>query len=528
MESEAILQNLKTVLNDSLNKSNRNTRRALANILKEKIFTPVYDISLREMKSLAQERLKKVMSTKVVSVKDFLTDPENIFTTHEILGYSDSSLATKFTVQFNLFGGTIVGLGTKEHEKLYDYIDSLKVMGCFCLTELGYGNNAVEMETRAVWDENEKVFVINTPTVLSQKYWITNGAYYANWAVVFAQTDVNGKAEGINAFLVKLRDDKMSLCEGVTIDDMGCKQGMNGVDNARIILKNVKIPRENLLNKLADISPEGIFKSQISNRRQRFLAASNRLLSGRLCIASMSIAGTKLALLITSKYGTVRLSNGKSGKSDAPISSLGLFSTSLVPLIARTIVLNIGLLHIRKIYSDYLLNMDKYSNIQFNNVVRLVCAIKPLVAWHANKTGNLCRERCGGMGYLSINRIEEQIPFAHASITAEGDSAVLIHKVSKEYVDDFSKNLIPISQPSLSEKQLSEVSDLLNIEVLQSLIKHREISLLKILSDKTMRNNKGIFDLWMMNESDLIQDLGKTFGERICLEESVKKLGGSK
>lgn len=91
----------------------------------------------------------------------------------------DGSLATKFTVQMNLFGGSIVGLGTKIHEKYYDLIDSLDVVGCFALTELGYGNNAVVMEATATWDNNKKVFVVNTPTVNSQKYWITNGAYHA-------------------------------------------------------------------------------------------------------------------------------------------------------------------------------------------------------------------------------------------------------------------------------------------------------------------------------------------------------------
>ena len=32
-------------------------------------------------------------------------------------------------------------------------IDALKDVGCFGLTELGYGNNAVEMETTAVYDK---------------------------------------------------------------------------------------------------------------------------------------------------------------------------------------------------------------------------------------------------------------------------------------------------------------------------------------------------------------------------------------
>lgn len=34
-------------------------------------------------------------------------------------------------------------------------------------------------------------------------------------------------------------------------------------------------------------------------------------------------------------------------------------------------------------------------------VVMLCCAIKPLCAWNANETCNVARERCGGMGYLS-------------------------------------------------------------------------------------------------------------------------------
>lgn len=34
----------------------------------------------------------------------------------------------------------------------------------------------------------------------------------------------------------------------------------------------------------------------------------------------------------------------------------------------------------------------------------------------------LCRERCGGQGYLSCNRFGELIGFAHAGMTAEGDN----------------------------------------------------------------------------------------------------------
>ena len=81
MESRSI----KAILNEKLNEQNRNTRNALGEIFKDGLFTPVYDISLRNMKELAFDRLKKVMSYKLCSVKDFLTDPNNIFTMHEMV-----------------------------------------------------------------------------------------------------------------------------------------------------------------------------------------------------------------------------------------------------------------------------------------------------------------------------------------------------------------------------------------------------------------------------------------------------------
>jgi acyl-CoA oxidase len=135
-------------------------------------------------------------------------------------------------------------------------------MGCFCFTELGYGNNAPKMETTAIYEASTQEFTINCPTPQSQKYWITNGACHANWAIVFAQTIINGKNEGINTFLVQIRDDKMKPMPGVFIEDMGVKIGLNGVDNGRLIFTNVKIKRDQMLNKLNDVKPDGEFVSK--------------------------------------------------------------------------------------------------------------------------------------------------------------------------------------------------------------------------------------------------------------------------
>lgn len=509
-------------INNIINGSNKETRESMHLLGKDPLFTPLFDISIRKQKDLALARLKLLISKKLVSVKNFRTDPENIFTMHEMLGYIDGNLATKFTVQFNLFGGTIIGLGGVNHEEFLDKLDSLDIIGCFCLTELGYGNNAIEMETTATYDNNTKNFIINCPTIKSQKFWITNGAYHANYSIVFAQTYVNGKHEGINAFLVKMRNSDGSLVNGVTIDDMGHKMGLNGIDNARIIFKNVPTSSKMMLNKISNLNENtGEFTSKIKGKRSRFIYAANRLLSGRLCIASMCISAAKLAIVITIRYANMRLSNGKSGKSDTPIFNYQLFQNQIIPLLCKTLIYNVSLLNIRNQYSQYILNEDKYSENDINSIIRLCCYIKPLIAWHTNKVGNICRERCGGQGYLSINMVEAAIYGAHSGITAEGDSSVLMQKVAKEYVEDFTKGILTLPYENYLEdnKNFNSKMDIFyNLNDLILLMKIRESSLLSSLAEKTIGKLDEVFETWMLNESDLIQDLALTFGKRHSLE----------
>jgi len=65
---------------------------------------------------------------------------------------------------------------------------------------------------------------------------------------------------------VPIRDAIMKPCAGVTIEDMGMKIGMNGIDNARLMFSHVKIPRINMLNRLADVNEQGEFICDIKKR----------------------------------------------------------------------------------------------------------------------------------------------------------------------------------------------------------------------------------------------------------------------
>lgn len=357
----------------------------------------------------------------------------------------EGSLSTKFTVQNNLFGGTLMALSTDQHADFLKKVDNLDVMGCFCFTELGYGNNAPKMETTAVFDEEGDQFIIDCPTTMSQKYWITNGACHANYAIVFAQTIVKGKNEGVNAFIVQIREksmnqvskmEQMKPCAGVYIEDMGHKMGVNGVDNARLIFRNVKVPRWAMLNKLAQVTRDGQYICDIKKPSNRFFKVADRLLSGRLCIASMSVANAKISISTTIKYSQQRLAVGPTGESDTPIMSYQLQQNSLLPLLARTIVMNFGHNAAKQLFARI---GKPEGQGEEHKIIKTLCAVKAMVGWQAEINSRTGRERTGGAGYLAENGLGGMISASHSAVTAEGDNKVLMQKVVKDILTDFRK-----------------------------------------------------------------------------------------
>ena len=136
-------------------------------LFKNQVWIPKYNMDWETTRDEPFKKLIYTMKSGIVSVKDFFTDPKNIFLAHEMIAQLDAATSTKFTVQFNLFGGSMTALYTQRHAHYFDKIDSAEVIGCFCLTELGYGNNAIKMETTVTYDESSKEFVVNTPSVLS-------------------------------------------------------------------------------------------------------------------------------------------------------------------------------------------------------------------------------------------------------------------------------------------------------------------------------------------------------------------------
>lgn len=229
----------------------------------------------------------------------------------EMLAMSDLSLMVKAGVQWGgLFGGAIENLGTERHHKAYvQRIIDLDLVGCFGMTETGHGSDVQSLETTATYDPATQEFVINSPPTppTSRKDYIGGAAETARVsAVFFAQLITNGESHGVHCFVVPLRDEDGNDLPGITTSDCHYKGGLPGVDNGRIMFDNVRIPRDNLLNKYGDVAEDGTYSSPIENVNRRFFTMLGTLIRGRVTVGGSAAAAGRVALDIAVRYALQR------------------------------------------------------------------------------------------------------------------------------------------------------------------------------------------------------------------------------
>jgi acyl-CoA oxidase len=260
----------------------------------------------------------------------------------ETLAFSDLSVLVKSGVQFGLFGGAILQLGTKRHHDAYlrDLIDA-RLLGCFAMSETGHGSNVQALATTATYDAETDELVVHSPTEYSGKDYIGNAARHGTIAAVFAQLHVGGENRGVHAVVVPIRGDDGEPLPGVRIADDGPKIGLNGVDNGRLWFDHVRVPRENLLDRYAGIDEHGTYTSPIDNPDRRFFTMLGTLVQGRVCVGAGGLSAAKVALTIAIRYAGLRRQFGAPGSgTEEVLLDYGLHQRRLLPLLARSYALH--------------------------------------------------------------------------------------------------------------------------------------------------------------------------------------------
>jgi alkylation response protein AidB-like acyl-CoA dehydrogenase len=154
-------------------------------------------------------------------------------------------------------------------------------IGAFCLSEPEAGSDATSQRTTAV-DMGDHYILNGT------KNWITNGSSASTY-IVIAQTNVEAKHKGINAFIVERG------MEGFIVGAKEDKMGIRGSDTHTLLFNDVKVPKENR------IGEDGF----------GFTFAMKALSGGRIGIASQALGIAGGALELALAYSKERKAFGK-------------------------------------------------------------------------------------------------------------------------------------------------------------------------------------------------------------------------
>ena len=377
--------------------------------------------------------------------------------TFAALAQFDLSLVVKFGVQFGLFGGAILFLGTEEQQDRYlPAVGSLQLPGGFAMTETGHGSNVRDLETTATFDVDDDCFVLDSPSLSARKEWIGNAAVDGRAMVVFAQLITDDEEYGVHAFFVPVRDAAGATLPGVHIEDCGHKMGLNGVDNGRIRFDGVRVPRANLLGRYATVAADGTYSSPISSDNKRFFTMLGTLVGGRISVAAAGVTASKSALTIAIRYGALRRQFGPAGQPEMCVLDYLSHQLRLMPALAATWALHFAV-------NDLLEVSLADDSDDARDVETLAAGIKAAATWHAIDACQAARECCGGSGFLSANRIPAIRTDVDVFATFEGDNTVLMQLLARNlltsYARGFQYDMVGTVLRQLTRRARRELTD---------------------------------------------------------------------
>ncbi|CAG0919319.1 unnamed protein product [Notodromas monacha] len=208
-----------------------------------------------------------------------------------------------FNLHFVMFLTTLTGQGTLEQQTEWlGRAWNCEIIGTYAQTEIGHGTFLRGLETKAEYDPTTEEFVFNTPRLSATKWWPGSLGKTANYAIVPAHLYIHGVNYGMHTFIVQLRreEDHTSM-PGITIGEIGPKYGMNSNDNGFLHLKNVRVPRKNMMMKHAQVLPDGTYV-----KPQNAKLSYGTMIFVRVVISQEVVMQLQKAVTIAVRYSAVR------------------------------------------------------------------------------------------------------------------------------------------------------------------------------------------------------------------------------
>eukprot|EP01091_Cochliopodium_minus_P008486 TRINITY_DN1937_c0_g1_i3.p1 TRINITY_DN1937_c0_g1~~TRINITY_DN1937_c0_g1_i3.p1 ORF type:complete len:686 (-),score=130.72 TRINITY_DN1937_c0_g1_i3:399-2456(-) len=311
-------------------------------------------------------------------------------------------------------------------------LNKCQIVGSYAQTELGHGSNVRGIETTAVYDKVRRVFVCNTPTLTSMKWWPSNIGRLATHCVLYAQLIIDGKELGVHAFMMQIRDENHKTLKGIECGDLGNKIGDHANDTGYMRLHNVEIPREFMLSKYQEITEEGEYKVSPERKKNEKLHYATMMLT-RSSMIMWAHGYLARACTIAIRYSCVR----KQGFVDNEVTSYLHNENSIMDyqIQKHRLFKQLSLCYAIKFTGMWMLQMfhsieqkNSLSDVveNFEQISATSAGLKAFCSFMAAEGIEDCRKACGGNGYLLNSGLAQNGVDYVWNTTAEGDHVLLM------------------------------------------------------------------------------------------------------
>ncbi|GAB0096931.1 Acyl-coenzyme A oxidase [Sergentomyia squamirostris] len=334
-----------------------------------------------------------------------------------------------FTTHLSMFVTTFLGQGTPEQQnKWLEEAANCNILGTYAQTELGHGTFVRGIQTTATYDPRTKEFLLDTPCLEAFKFWPGGMGLTANYAVVIAQLYTKGKCHGVQSFVVQLRDENTHKpLPGVTVGEIGPKLGMNSTNQGFLGLKNVRIPRENMLMKNAQVLEDGTFvQAPVS------VLTYGTMVYVRVIILETAAINLAKAATIATRYSAVRRQSPIDPNEKEPqIMDHVTQQYKLFPQIAKSVIFKTSSKSLNNIYRKLLQEIETGNYDNLADLHALSCCLKAIMTKESVAGIEVCRLACGGHGYLQCSGFPQIYGTTTAAETYEGEHVILLLQTAR-------------------------------------------------------------------------------------------------
>lgn len=454
----------------------------------------------------AQE-LRKLIKSGVLKFTDLRDNPKRFFEAHRLLldpGLRGPGFGIRFTVQFNLFAGSILGLGSDAQVASLQTMQETGTLGCFALTEILAGvNSGLVVNATAKWMPETESFLLNTPNRDAHKNWISQGLT-ADKTVVMASLILEGKNLGPHAFLIDMRDAPGGkLLPGIKLSDMGVKTTANDLDNARIEFNDMVIPRSSMLSRFTEMVGNK-YVSKSAKKTSFPALVGQRLLTGRLAIAQATVVFAKSLFQQTKNFSDTKPcwapGNARPMLSDMP--------------------------QLASLYAKAFKELDQLEKFSLDVEARLSHCLMNEIAPDDDLTEAIavCKVKCVDRSIELTFRLKQEVGsyalmggsgFEHLDFLqcckfAEGDSRILMQKMTRDRMKSFQK---------------SKFVDVVQSMLLSPLTVQREVNQCMALAH-SLASSRNPKVAWQ-EQWESVYELADTICARHMEQSAAKRLQGS-